>query len=158
LAVDVLPGGTASVAITARQAVSLAPVETRAERNVRILTAEFNERRRLGLGYLRDSTEIMRYDQFLNVFRDIPSVTVQYRTPTLHISMPDGAGGQCAPRVIIDGGEAQFGHLIDLESKEVAAVEVYVRVSQVPQRYAPIGIQPQCGMILVWTKYGMRNR
>lgn len=158
LAVDAFPGQIANVAVTARSATMLAPVETRAERNLRVLRAEFNERRRLGLGYLRDSTEIIKYDQFLNVLRDVPSVVVQYRAPTLQITMPDPSGGRCTPRVMIDGSEAMFGHLIDLESKEVAAIEVYARVSQIPQRYALIGIQPQCGMILVWTKYGMRNR
>jgi protocatechuate 3,4-dioxygenase beta subunit len=158
LAVDAIPGAVANLAVTVRQPMMLAPVETRAERNVRVLKAEFNERRRLGLGYLRDSTEIVKYDRFLNVFRDVPSVDVQFRKTTLQITVPDPSGGRCAPRVMIDGAEAQFGHLIDLESKEVAALEVYVRVSQIPARYAPIGIQHQCGIILVWTKYGMRNR
>lgn len=158
LAVDALPGQVTTIAVTARSATMLAPVETRADRNIRVLKTEFNERRRLGLGYLRDSTDILKYDQFLNVLRDVPSVVVQYRAPNLLITMPDPAGGRCAPRVMIDGAEAMFGHLIDLEPKEIAAVEVYARVSQVPQRYAVIGIQSQCGMILVWTKYGMRNR
>jgi protocatechuate 3,4-dioxygenase beta subunit len=158
LAVDVMPGGVASIAVTARMIPTLAPVETRAERNLRVFKAEFSERRRLGFGYVKDSTDIARYDQFLNVLRDVPSMTVQYRTPSLRITVPDGAGGQCAPRVLIDGAEAQFGHLIDLESREVAAIEVYVRAAHIPARFASVGIQPQCGMILVWTKYGMRNR
>ena len=158
IAVDVVPGKVSDIAVSVNPIRTLAPIETKAERNLRLFKTEFNERRRLGLGYIRDSTDIARYDQFLNVLRAVPSMVVQYRTPSLRISVPDGVGGQCAPRAIIDGAEGQFGHLIDLDPKEIAALEVYIRGSQVPQRYAPAGIQAQCGAILVWTKYGMRNR
>jgi len=133
-------------------------VETRAERNTRVFAAEFTERRRRGFGYFRDSTEIAKHDEFLNVLREVPSMTVQYRHPNLSIVVPYGRGGSCAPRILIDGAGAQPGHLIDLFSKEVAAVEVYVRGDHIPGRFAPVGIGPQCGMILVWTKYGLRNR
>jgi len=156
--VNVVPGATANVGVTVRLATKLAPVETRADRNARIFKTEFSERRRLGFGYARDSLEILRYDQFLNVLRDVPSMNVQYRTSVLRITVPDGKGGQCAPLVVIDGAEAEFGHLIDLEPGEVAALEVYTRAAHMPARFAPTGIQSQCGMILVWTKYGMRNR
>ena len=156
--VDVTPGTTANVNVTVRRITALAPVETRAERNTRVFAAEFSERRRHGYGYVRDSTEIIKYDEFLSVLRSVPSMNVQYRRSTLTITVPNGVGGVCAPRMLIDGAEAGFGHLIDLLPKEIAAVEVYVRGAQVPARFARIGIQPQCGAILVWTKYGMRSR
>jgi hypothetical protein len=85
-------------------------------------------------------------------------MNVQYRTSTLRVTVPDGVGGQCAPLVMIDGAGAEFGHLIDLQPREVAAVEVYARAAHIPARFTPVGVRPQCGMILVWTKYGMRNR
>jgi Carboxypeptidase regulatory-like domain len=158
VAVDVMPGSTANVIVTVPKITGLAPLETRAERNTRLFAAEFNERRRRGYGYVRDSTEIINYDEFLNVFRSVPSMNVQYRRSNLTITVPNGVGGSCTPRVLIDGAEAAFGHLIDLLPKEVAAVEVYVRGAQIPARFTQVGIQPQCGIILVWTKYGMRNR
>ena len=156
--VDVTPGGTANVIVTVPKIVGLAPLETRAERNVRLFAAEFEERRRRGFGYVRDSTEVGRYDEFLNVLRSIPSVNVQYRARNLSLTVPNGVGGSCTPRVLIDGGEAAIGHLIDLLPREVAAVEVYVRDAHIPARFAKVGLQSQCGMVLVWTKYGMRNR
>jgi hypothetical protein len=156
--VDVTPGATASVIVTLPKIVGLAPVETRAERNVRLFAAEFDERRRRGLGYVRDSTEIVKYDELLSLFRSIPSVNVQYRRSNVSITVPNGSGGACAPRVLIDGAETAVGLLLDLLPREVAGVEVYVRGSNVPQRFAEIGIQARCGIILVWTKYGMRNR
>ena len=51
-----------------------------------------------------------------------------------------------------------FGHLLDLFPREVAGIEVYPTAAHVPMKYARVGIQPECGMILVWTKYGFRNR
>ena len=156
--VDVTPGAIAIVIVPMPKITSLAPVESRAERSVRVFAAEFEERRRRGSGYVRDSTEIVKYDELLSLFRSIPSVNVQYRRSNLSITMPDGRGGACAPRVLIDGAETSVNLLIDLLPKEVAGVEVYVRGSNIPQRYAEVGIQARCGLILVWTKYGMRNR
>lgn len=156
--VDVTPGATSNLNVTMRRIATLAPIETRAERNTRVFAAEFEARRRRGFGFIRDSVEISKYDEFLNVLRSIPSLNVQYRRSTLALAVPNGVGGACSPRVLIDGGEAAPGHLIDLLPREVAAVEVYVRAAHVPARFAPVGIQPECGAVFVWTKYGMRNR
>lgn len=156
--VDVTPGSAANVIVTVPKITGLAPVETRAERNVRLFAAEFEERRRRGFGYVRDSSEIIKYDELLSLFRSIPSMMVQYRRSNLSITVPNGSGGACTPRVMIDGAEVALGLLLDLLPREVAGVEVYVRGSHIPARFTQTGIQPQCGIILVWTKYGMRNR
>jgi len=155
---DVVPGATSTVTVTLQRVPTLAPVRTNAERATHVLAAEFDARRRQGFGYSRDSTEIIKYDQFVNVFRDVPSLNVQYRASTLSISVPDGKGKSCAPDVLIDGAPAGFGNLVDLSPKEVGGVEVYPRAAHIPPRFVPPGIQPECGMILVWTKYGLRNR
>ena len=155
---DVTPGTTTTVNASVRQIPMLETVHSSAARATRIFAAEFAERRRQGFGYLRDSTEIAKYDQFVNVLRDVPSMNVQYRGSTLSITVPDGKGRSCAPDVLIDGARGGFGNLIDLSSKEVGGVEVYPRAAHIPARFVPPGIQPECGMILVWTKYGLKNR
>jgi hypothetical protein len=155
---DVTPGATTTVNATLRHVPMLETAHTSAARATRVFAAEFAERRRQGFGYMRDSTEIAKYDQFLNVLRDVPSLTVQYRAATLTISVPDGKGGACPPDVLIDGAHAGFGNLIDLSSQEVGGVEVYPRAAHIPARFVPPGFQPECGMILVWTKYGLKNR
>ncbi|MGE5730306.1 MAG: carboxypeptidase-like regulatory domain-containing protein [Gemmatimonas sp.] len=155
---DVIPGATTTIGATLRRIPVLDPVRATAERAPRVFATEFAARRKQGFGYVRDSTEIAKYDQFLNVLRDVPSLTVQYRRSTLSVSVPDGKGGSCAPDVLIDGARAGFGNLIDLSAKEVGGVEVYPRAAHIPPRFVPPGIQPECGMILVWTKYGLRNR
>jgi hypothetical protein len=155
---DVLPHATTDIVIQVEKVPVLASVRSTSKRGARVAESEFEERRKSGLGYIRDSTDIIRYDQFFDIFRDIPSLTTTYKAGALSIASPDGKGGSCAPTVLIDGTEAAFGHLIDLYSKEVAALEVYARITQVPARFQKPGIRAQCGMILVWTKYGFRNR
>jgi hypothetical protein len=155
---DVTPGAATTVNATLLQIPMLETVHSSALRAPRVFAAEFDARRREGFGYLRDSTEIAKYDQFLNVLRDVPSLNVQYRSSTLSITVPDGKGRSCAPDVLIDGARAGFGNLIDLSSHEVGGIEVYPRAAHIPARFVPPGFQPECGMILVWTKYGLRNR
>ncbi len=155
---DVNPRETTTVAVTLQRVVKLAPVRTTTLRAPRVAAAEFDERRRRGFGYARDSIDMRKYDQFVNVLRDVPSLTVQYGSSVLALSFPDGKGRSCAPDVLIDGAVAGYGNLIDLMPNEVGGLEVYPRAAHIPARFVPPGIQPQCGMILVWTKYGLRNR
>jgi hypothetical protein len=88
----------------------------------------------------------------------IPSTSVREMGTSLEILMPSERGGRCKPEVWIDGTSAEFGHLIDLQPNEVAAFEIYPRILTVPSRYTLPGHLPDCGAILVWTKYGFRNR
>lgn len=154
---DVTPGDTSLVAVHLQKFVTLGAMRTSARGN-RVLAAEFDLRRKAGFGYSRDSIQLARYNQFVNVFRDVPGLDVQYRTSNLVITVADAAGGRCTPEVLIDGAPASFGHLIDLLPSEVGGLEVFLRSAQIPARFVRPGMQPQCGMILVWTKYGFRNR
>ncbi|MGH7619385.1 MAG: carboxypeptidase regulatory-like domain-containing protein [Gemmatimonadaceae bacterium] len=156
--VDVRPHDTSLVVVRLQKLVTLSAIRTSAARGNRVFAAEFDARRRSGFGYMKDSAQLAKYSQLMNVFRDIPGLDVQYRTSNLLITVPDGVGGRCQPMVIIDGIEAAFNHLIDLLPSEVGGLEVYTRAAHIPPRFVPTGIQPQCGMILVWTKYAFRNR
>lgn len=156
---DVTGGETTTVAVRLRKVVALSGMRTTAVGGgVRTFATEFTERRRGGFGHSMDSTEIVRYDQFVNVLRAIPGLNVQLRGTNLNISVPDGKGGTCAPDVRIDGALGMFGHLLDLYPREVAGIEVYTTAAHAPAQYTHVGIQAQCGIILVWTKYGFRNR
>ena len=156
--VDVTPRETASVALNLARLAVLAPTRVTASTPTRRLAAEFDARRRTGAGYTMDSTTIARYERFASVFHDIPSVRVEDRGANFGLSVPDGKGGRCPPEVRIDGAEAAFGHIADLFSHEVAALEVYPRGMTVPMEFLKPGFDALCGMVLVWTKYGFRNR
>jgi protocatechuate 3,4-dioxygenase beta subunit len=155
---DVIPGNTTTVAVKLQRVLRLNAVRTTANRHNPVAAVEFTARRKQGFGYMRDSVDMLKYDQFVSVLRDVPSLNVQYRGAALTLSFPDGKGRSCPPDVLIDGAVAGFGNLLDLFPKEVGGLEVYPRAAHIPAKFVPPGIQPQCGMILVWTKYGLRNR
>jgi hypothetical protein len=155
---DVRPGDSAVVSVRLEKVLTLDAVRSRALRGDRIFAAEFDARRRWGFGYSRDSTDLARYPRFVNALRDVPGLNVRETSSGLTITVSDSKGGFCEPEVLIDGAPAAFGHLIDLQSEEIGGLEVYVHAAHIPPRFVPAGIQPQCGMILVWTKYGFRSR
>lgn len=155
---DILPRETTTLSVQLRPVYTLNTVTTTGTRGARVFAAEFEVRRKSGFGYMQDSTDIARYPQFINALRSFPSLNVQQRPTTLVITVPNGKGGDCQPDVLIDGARGTFNHLLDLMSNEIGGVEVYTHASHIPSRFVPAGIQPQCGMILVWTKYGFRNR
>jgi hypothetical protein len=158
LVTDILPRETTTLSVQLRPVYTLNTVTTTGTRGARVFAAEFEVRRKSGFGYMQDSTSIARYPQFVNALRSFPSLNVQQRPTTLMITVPNGKGGDCQPDVLIDGARATFNHLIDLMSNEIGGVEVYTHAAHIPARFVPAGLQPQCGMILVWTKYGFRNR
>ena len=155
---DILPRETTTLAVQRRPVYTLNAVTTTGTRGARVFATEFDVRRKSGFGYMQDSTTIARYDQFVNVLRSIPGLNIQQRPTTLTITVPNGKGGGCQPDVLIDGARASFNHLLDLMPSEIGGLEVYTHAAHIPSRFVPTGIQPQCGMILVWTKYGFRNR
>jgi hypothetical protein len=156
--VDVIPGDTVSVALNVGKLVILRGMRVTAATPTRRFAAEFDMRRKQGLGYTMDSTDIGKYPRFVNVLNDIPGIRPEYHGVNFLVTVPDARGGRCVPEVRIDGTEAGYGHLVDLFPHEVAAVEVYPHAGTIPMEFAKPGIQPLCGMILVWTKYGFRNR
>jgi hypothetical protein len=157
-AVDVVDHETAVLALNLTRLTTLSPTRVTAARSTRRFAAEFDARRKSGAAHTMDSTTIKKYDRFASVFYDIPSLRAEERGSNFSLSLPDGHGGRCAPEVRIDGAEAAFGHIADLFSHEVAALEVYPRGMGVPMEFLKPGFQPLCGMVLVWTKYGFRNR
>jgi len=157
--VEVAAPETTHVVLRVETAVMVDGMRTTASAEMgRVFASEFTARRNLGFGYSMDSTTIVRYNQFVNVLQTVPSLNIRVQSSTLSISVPDGQGGSCAPDIRIDGAPATNGHLLGLFPQEIAGLEVYPTAAHVPSRFARVGVQAQCGMILVWTKYGFRNR
>jgi hypothetical protein len=156
--VDVVARDTVHLGMQFGRVTKLETMRT-TEQARRLFAAEFSERQRAGFGHMMDSTALVKYERFVNVLRETPGLRVQYKSGALEVSVPDGHGGECPPEVRIDGAPAAFGHLVDLLPKELAALEVYPRAGTVPMKFVAMGLaKPQCGMIIVWTKYGFLNR
>ena len=152
--VDVPARDTASISVQFAAPVTLSGMKVVGNRTGRVIADEFTARRRQATGYFADSVEVSRFQNLPTMLATLPSLVVNNRQS---VTMPT-ATGRCVPDIRIDGVEAGFGHVVDLLPSEVAGVEVYNRALMVPAHFARAGRPPECGMILVWTKYGFRNR
>ncbi len=158
VAVEVSAGDTALVHMRLERVTTLRGVTVVASGSMgRVLAREFDARRRQGTGYFADSNSIVRYPTLASALRGIPSVLVEQRNGLLSLSLPDGRGGRCRPDVSIDGAEADYNNLLDLETREVAGLELHARGISAALGTRAVS-EPLCGVILVWTKYGFRSR
>ena len=156
--VDVTANDTANVTFALNRIPTLAGMNVKAATLGRVVAAEFESRRKLGVGYVADSTLISGYTSVANALRDVPSLELQRGGASLTASVSDGHGGKCTPTVWLDGVEASYGNLLDLTPSEVAGLEVYTRPLMVPTAFREKGVDRKCGAIIVWTRYLFKNR
>jgi hypothetical protein len=112
-----------------------------------------DERRKLGLGYVLGPDEIRRRVTLRSVLQSFPSVAVQGTMNAFTVFMHSGSmsSAYCVADLRIDGIPSTWDLLSSYEPKDIAAVEVYPRLSTVPLRYR--NVASTCGMVLVWTTY-----
>jgi hypothetical protein len=156
--VDVLPRDTARVALRFGRPIVLTGMRVTAKPGVQVMSQEFDARRKNGTGYMLDSTAIGRYPDFINVFNDVPGIRMSRRLGSVFLSTMGDKGHACSPTILMDGIETSANALSDLQSHEVAAIEVYAHALMVPAELLPPGRSVDCGMVVVWTKYTFRNR
>lgn len=156
--VDVLPRDTARVALRFGRPIVLTGMRVTAKPGVQVMSQEFDARRKNGTGYTLDSTAIGHYPDFINVFNDVPGIRMSRRLGSVFLSTMGDKGHACSPTILMDGIETSANALSDLQSHEVAAIEVYAHALMVPAELLPPGRPVDCGMVVVWTKYTFRNR
>jgi hypothetical protein len=156
--VDVLARDTTRVRMQFGQPIILKGMRTSATPGVHVMAQEFDVRRLGGAGYFVDSTAIARYPDFINAFNDVPGVRMARRIGSVWLTMTNDKGTSCTPTILLDGIDVTGNTLSDLQSHEVAAFEVYARPLMVPAQLLPPGRLPECGLVVVWTKYTFRNR
>ncbi len=136
---------------------------------------EFEERRRMGIGFFLDSAYLRRADgrRMSEVLREAPNIrvlpsaegaaTVRYFAASVRRTGMHGEA--CLLSIYLDGvpmyrsggvGSGGFGAPIDLSRdiniSSLDAVEVYASASEVPVEYS--GRAADCGVILLWTRRG----
>ena len=155
-AVDLKAGAVASVVITLEPLpVTLDPVRVMAPRSRQM--AEFEERRRLGIGYVRTEAQLAPIKTMRGVFTGVPSVQVgraRGASTDFIVLLPrPGAGGRgyCVASLYIDGFRSGYDQLSAYLPEDLAGMEVYVRPSEAPIQYQSVATG--CGVVLVWTKY-----
>lgn len=153
--VDVVAHETAAVAATLRKVRTLDVVRVTASRRVQLTIRDFEERRKTGFGYVRDSTAIASRGTLSSVFSEFAGVQVERGTSgagSFSLSMKASGPGRCTPNLWIDGREERdFDFLNSFHTDELAAVEVYPQAFSVPMRF--MGRNSTCGAVVVWTKW-----
>jgi hypothetical protein len=155
-AVDLRGGDTAALSVTLGAVpVTLAPVRVTAAQRSRSL-AEFEERRRMGLGYTRTAAELAQIKTMRGVFSGVPSVTLgrSRANADFIILLPSpSAGGRaaCVAALFIDGFRSTYDQLSAFLPSDLVGVEVYARPSLAPIQYQ--SVSSGCGVVLVWTNY-----
>ena len=136
-----------------RQLEMAAGVPVVATARTRRVLREVDERRKLGLGYVLGPYEIQRRVTLRSVLQSFPGVTVQGTMNSFTVFMHSGSMSRayCVADLRIDGIPSTWDLLSSYEPKDIAAVEVYPRVSTVPLQYQ--NLASTCGMVLVWTTY-----
>jgi hypothetical protein len=142
--VNVRPGDTTTVAWTMKRAVTLEQVNVKARRARDILVRDYLERKQLGLGYFRDSTEVGRFSGMAQVFDGIAGIRVgRGRGSSVSVTRSDG---KCMT-LWVDRGQWDYAELTTMRPDDIAMVEVYPRA--VPEQFKT---RQQCGAVVVWTK------
>jgi hypothetical protein len=157
LVVDVFSRDTAVVIAEIRKAATtLAPVNVKAIARRRQFERELDERRRTGLGSMRDSTQIKAMGTIASVFEGFAGATVRRSRSGTEFSVWFRAGtDQCLALVWLDGRRADFDQLSLIHPSEVALVEIYPRRAMVPPKFMVPGRGQACGAVVVWTKFSV---
>jgi hypothetical protein len=124
--------------------------------------ADFEQRRRLGVGQFMDAqqidahnsaraTEILRNFTTVNVSQDNSTAITKYYA----LSKREGANpqlGACPMQLYVDQVPLPSPFNLDLlpAPREIAGIEVYAGASTIPPQFN--GYDRGCGVILVWTK------
>jgi hypothetical protein len=157
--VDVPAGDTAVVSVQLDKVPTLDAVRVTAAQQ-RFLR-DLEDRKRLGLGYVLDSTALGEMGTLMAGFASAPSVKIvnlRNSASRYVVALPRGAG-RCVANLWMDGvrlgsDDLAFDILTDMRPDEIAAVEVYPRVATVPSEFSTP--RADCGAVVVWTKRKFR--
>jgi hypothetical protein len=154
-AVDLRGGDTAWLPVTlAPLPVTLAPV--RVTTQPAPLLAEFEERRRSGLGYYRNEAELATMSSVRAALTTLPTVRFARGAGLTDfiVLLPNpgiGARGYCVAGLYIDGAVSNYEQLHSYRPSDLVGIEVYPRAASAPLQYQSVATG--CGVVLVWTKY-----
>jgi hypothetical protein len=143
---------------TTRLLVSLSPVGVLETVRIKatVVSARvraYEDRKRMGFGAYRDSSEIQRYPTLASVMTTVPNARANNGLKSLMFNM--GTPAQCSGEQIdwrLDGLPIIPEALGTLDMQSLAGVEVYSRRGKLPAELAS-SIRFRCA-VLIWTKRG----
>ena len=160
--VDVTPHDTAMIAAQLKKVATLNVVRVTGTMRQQKLVADLEARRKLGLGFVQDSTAFEGRVELQSVFSAFPHLAVQRvgNSQRYYLTLPI-AIGRCTANLWIDGRHMQtvpdpmvgYAMLFDLHPDQIAALEVYPHGASVPMELQ--SLNSTCGTVAIWTKWGL---
>jgi hypothetical protein len=157
--IDIVPGDTTPVAMTMARVTRLATTNVTSPERASMLREGWEARQLMYHRFMIDSTEIARYSSLRNVFQTLPNTRVRATGAAgFTLVVPDRrGGGTCTPGLRVDGVLINdYGQLLAIPPNRVVGIEVYPFATQVPPELQRGGVQYVCGLVAVWTKWGLR--
>lgn len=143
--VDVRPRDTTTVAFSLSKVVTLEEITVKARRFRDVMIRDIAERRRVGLGYFRDSTEIGQLPNVTTIFDGVAGLRVRRGIGSQLRIQVDG----CDLAIWIDRQRLEPVDLYLLTPDAIATIETYTRPTFMPPEFKEKG---KCGAVVVWTK------
>lgn len=149
---------TVELTVTLTKATTLETVKTEAT-VLSELTRSMEERKRIGLGQVRDSLEIASAPSLvaaLSSFRGVTARTGRGGIPLITLpkaaSLSTGQSG-CVARLYLDGRPVSWDYAVALLPRDIAWLEVYPRGSQLPAEFQATTMGDACGVVAIMTKW-----
>jgi hypothetical protein len=148
------PNDTTDATIYLRQVNTLDAVIVRAHAGDEAANvfAELEERRRLGVGFRLTQLEMLSFQNsgMSAVLRSLPFVRVKsVMGMNTSVRLINARGQECSPSFWRNGRPFDVDMLEALPARDVLAIEVFSRYSDLPTKYQNGN---ECGAILVWSR------
>jgi hypothetical protein len=117
--------------------------------------AEFDERRRFGIGHFLDSADIAKRggSRLTDKLRHLPGLAVVCRRGSCGVVSTRGQSSllqDCPVRLALDGAHVTAFRIDDIQPSEVAGIEWYAGPAQIPARFN--SSRSACGFLMIWLK------
>ena len=117
--------------------------------------AEFDERRRFGIGHFLDSADIAKRggSRLTDRLRHLPGLVVSCRGSVCGVFSTRGQSSllqSCPVRLGLDGAYVSTFRIDDIQPSEVAGIEWYAGPAQIPARFN--SSRSACGFLMIWLK------
>ncbi len=153
---NVRAGDTARVSLALERVTALKAVRTTATTASALLVG-LEERKRVGLGTVRDSMEIGRMPSLVASLSTVPSVVARTGRGGIPIVlMPAPMGGQCEARLYIDGRPDSWERASFMLPADVAYLEAYPNAFVQPFEFQSLRTTLACGSVNLITKWRLK--
>ncbi|MEO7361841.1 MAG: hypothetical protein ABI120_16035, partial [Gemmatimonadaceae bacterium] len=150
--VEVVEDLTVDVSIKLERVTVLEKVQVTAIAKQQLMT-EFEDRKRLGFGYIQDSTQLSKAPGLGAAVRMFPGVLLgRMLEPPIMFRMAVGLGAVCEANYFVDRHRVEIEAFYSIPIADIAWVEIDPRTFTVPRE--SMGGR-QCGAVALFTKFSV---